>query len=59
MPDYSVRNGTVGYCQGFNFVVGKLLQVMREEEAFWTFASIIESLMPVDYFINMVGARVD
>ena len=40
----------LGYCQGFNFIVGRLLQVMTEEEAFWTFTCIVENIMPVDYF---------
>jgi hypothetical protein len=56
---YSVRNNQLGYCQGFNFIVGRLLQVMTEEEAFWTFTSIIESMMPIDYYANMQGALVD
>jgi hypothetical protein len=56
---YSVRNNVIGYCQGFNFIVGRLLQVMTEEEAFWTFTRIIEHMMPLDYFANMLGALVD
>ena len=56
---YAYRNVHIGYCQGFNFVIGRLLQVMTEEETFWTFSSIIENLMPIDYFQNMIGARVD
>lgn len=32
---------------------------MTEEEAFWTFTCILENLMPIDYYQNMVGARVD
>lgn len=28
---YSVRNPTIGYCQGFNFIVGRLLLVVNEE----------------------------
>ena len=56
---YSVRNNQLGYCQGFNFIVGRLLQVMTEEEAFWTFTSIIECMMPIDYYANMQGALVD
>lgn len=31
---YSVRNSTVGYCQGMNFIVGKLLLVMEDEVIF-------------------------
>ena len=40
-------------------MVGRLLQVMTEEEAFWTFTNIIESMMPIDYYANMQGALVD
>ena len=32
---------------------------MTEEEAFWTFTCLVENLMPIDYFQNMFGARVD
>ncbi len=32
---------------------------MTEEEAFWTFSCIVENIMPVDYFQQMLGARVD
>jgi len=28
---YSIRNPTIGYCQGFNFIVGRLLKVVNEE----------------------------
>jgi len=28
---YSRRNLTIGYCQGFNFIVGRLLKVMENE----------------------------
>eukprot|EP00347_Sterkiella_histriomuscorum_P004415 403360549 len=51
---YSVRNPTIGYCQGFNFIVGRLLL-----EAFWIFVMIIETMMPLDYYSNMVGALID
>ena len=56
---YSVRNAHIGYSQGFNFIIARLLQIMTEEEVFWTFTSIVEGLMPIDYFQQMVGARVD
>jgi hypothetical protein len=32
---------------------------MNEEEAFWTLALIIETLLPVDYYSNMVGVLID
>jgi hypothetical protein len=28
---YSIRNISIGYCQGFNFIVGKLLKVIENE----------------------------
>lgn len=28
---YSIRNSTAGYCQGMNFIVGKILLVMDNE----------------------------
>ena len=56
---YSVRNAHIGYSQGFNFIVARLLQIMTEEEVFWTFSCVVERLMPIDYFQQMVGARVD
>jgi hypothetical protein len=56
---YSVRNQVVGYCQGFNFIVGRLLQVVTEEESFWVLTALLESILPLDYFCNMVGVMVD
>ena len=32
---------------------------MTEEEAFWTFTRIVEWIMPIDYYANMLGALVD
>lgn len=28
---YSRRNSSIGYCQGFNFIVGRLLQILNNE----------------------------
>ena len=28
---YSRRNSTIGYCQGFNFIVGRLLEITGDE----------------------------
>ena len=39
---YMLRNTTVGYCQGMNFVTARLLTCLSEEEAFWALAQIIE-----------------
>jgi Rab-GTPase-TBC domain len=59
LQTYVKRNPTVGYCQGMNFIVGRMLQYMNEEQAFWTLAMIIESILPLDYYSNMVGILVD
>ena len=57
---YSRRNITIGYCQGFNFIVGFILKnVKNEEEAFWLFVQIVESLLPLNYFSNAFGVLVD
>ena len=57
---YSERNPTLGYCQSMNFVAGSLLIFMEEENAFWTFAAIIEDILPKDYYtLNLLGCRVD
>ena len=54
-----MRNSVVGYCQGFNFIAGRLLQVLTEEETFYLMCQVIECLMPLDYYQLMVGARID
>ena len=28
---YSIRNNSIGYCQGFNFIVIRLLEVLQNE----------------------------
>ena len=30
-----------------------------EEDAFWIFVQMVESLLPLDYYSNMVGALID
>jgi len=42
-----------------NFIVGRLLRFMKEEEAFWTLAMIVETSLPLDYYSNMVGVLID
>ncbi len=28
---YSIRNASIGYCQGFNFIAGRLLEILKDE----------------------------
>ena len=30
--NYSIRNNSIGYCQGFNFIVENIMQVMENNE---------------------------
>lgn len=30
-----------------------------EEDAFWIFTMMVESILPLDYYSNMVGALID
>ena len=39
---FILRNPTVGYCQGMNFITARLLTCLEEEEAFWVLVQIIE-----------------
>ena len=34
---YSIRNSSIGYCQGFNFLVLRLLQVIKGEVIHYNF----------------------
>ena len=42
-----------------NYVVAHLLRHLNEEEAFWVLCSIIENILPIDYYSLMVGTLVD
>ena len=54
------RNATIGYSQGLNFIVGRLLMVLEDEEkAFWVFTQIIEDYLPGDFFLLFAGVRKD
>jgi hypothetical protein len=54
---YIWRNPTVGYIQGFNFLVFRLRKVLNEEDTFWTLVQIVETYMPPDYYVEMFGVR--
>jgi len=57
---FSRRNVSIGYVQGFNFIVGRILKIVaNEESAFWIFCQIIEYILPINYFSEMSGLMVD
>jgi len=54
------RNTSIGYSQGFNCIVGKLLLVVEdEEEVFWIFTQMIECYLPGDFYLVFTGVRKD
>ena len=59
MKAYIKRNAIIGYCQGMNFIAGRLRKFMSEEETFWVFTMIVETYLPFDYFAMMVGVLID
>jgi hypothetical protein len=57
---YSRRNSKIGYCQGFNFIVARLLRIFnKEQDAFWIFVQIIENILPCEFYSDLVGIMSD
>lgn len=57
---YALRNPQIGYCQAMNYICAVLLLHMCEEKAFWVMATMIEDILPNDYYLpNMMGSRTD
>ena len=58
---FSLRNSiSIGYCQGFNFIVAQILMVMdNEEQSFWIFTKIVEDFLPFDFYLKFSGVRID
>ena len=57
---YSKRNASIGYVQGFNFIVSKLMEyVDNEEYVFWILVVIIEHILPINYFSELAGVMAD
>ena len=42
-----------------SYIVGRLLQVLSEEETFWVFTIILENYLPIDYMAELTGAVID
>ncbi|CBY42283.1 unnamed protein product, partial [Oikopleura dioica] len=49
-----------GYCQGMGMLVGYLLLILEEEDAFWVSVHIISKILPEKYFSEeLIGLRVE
>ena len=57
---YSTRNTTIGYCQGMNFLVARLLYIMEDEEkVFWIFVQIIEKFLSLLNYQELTGIIIE
>ena len=57
---YSTRNSSIGYCQGMNFVVSRLLLILgNEEHTFWVFYQIMENFLSLNYYFDLTGIIVE
>ena len=58
---YSRRNIEVGYCQGMNLVVANLLLIIPSaEDVFWILVSMIETILPTNYYDHsLLASRAD
>ena len=58
---YSRRNPEVGYCQGMNLIAACLLLIMpTSEDAFWVLATMIEDILPKNYYDqHLLTSRAD
>ncbi|CAI5741372.1 unnamed protein product [Hyaloperonospora brassicae] len=56
---YSLRNSSIGYCQGLNFIVAFLLLIADEEVVFWLLSVFCEDLYPGYYCPAMDGIQRD
>jgi regulator of sigma D len=51
---------TIGYCQSLNFLAGTMLLFLSDEEAFWLLATVVDKLLPADYYSkSMIGSYTD
>ena len=37
LTNYSIRNSSIGYCQGFNFIVEKIMRIMENNEVLFIY----------------------
>jgi len=43
-----------------NFIIGRIRSIFQnEEETFWVFTMLIERILPIDYYAQMIGVNAD
>ena len=58
---FTVRNVSINYCQGLNTIVAYLLIMtnFKEEESFYLFQILMESILPHDYYLFGIGVEAE
>ena len=58
---FTVRNVSLNYSQGLNGIVGYLLKMtnFKEEESFYLFLTLMEKILPYDYYLNGIGVEAE
>ncbi len=49
---YSLRNSSIGYCQGFNFIVLRIIEITQNEVIIFLFNFYLIRNMLFGYFVN-------
>lgn len=57
---FAIHRPEISYCQSLNFITANILLFMAEEDAFWLLTTIVECLLPIDWYTKtMIGTYVD
>ena len=57
---YSWYDPQVGYCQGLNRLAAIALLFLEEEDAFWCLVTVVNHLLPPDYYNKtLLGSQTD
>ena len=55
---FARRNPIIGYNISMCTIVGRLIEVLSEEEAFWVFVLIMEKYLPLDYMLQGLNGAI-
>ncbi|XP_046855744.1 TBC1 domain family member 2B-like isoform X2 [Xenia sp. Carnegie-2017] len=57
---FSLHNKEIGYCQGLNRLAAIALLYLSEEESFWALVTLVEHIMPKNYYSKtLIASQVD